>query len=307
MNNRDLKDRLWVPLSVDILEDDALNECSIVAQAIYFRGLAHAKRASRNGLVTRRSVLGGLYGTHVLAQEHDTKDLETEVDAAVDELVDAELWARTDRDGTYQICGWLKHNEPVENVAERISERKAKRSANAHRSNHKRGLHDETRHPDCPICKEENPQVGAHADAERPQSDNPERNASGAPPTPPSERIDTEQEQEPNQEQQQQFRPSAPTPPDPDAVTTAFAVGELLGVNPMGTGIPGAVMASRARGWTDDALVALAEHAALRATSNPRGLWAHLVEVRQPPEPTLTTDELRAFLEANPDPQEHAA
>lgn len=305
--DRGLKDRLWVPLSVDILEDEALNDCSIVAQLVYLRGLAHAKRASRDGMVSKRAVVGGLYSAVALPTDEGWVTNDDTLDLAIDELVRAELWASTDTDGQYQITGWLKHNEPVDRVAERIADRKAQRSANAHRTNHKKGLHDKHPHVDCPTCQEEFPQVGAHGDAERPQDDNgsgaqadhsPDRSAGALD-------IEQESEQEQEQEQQQQPRSSAPSG---QAVETVTAVANCFGVDPLADGILGAIEIARARGWPDYAIVALAEAAVLRA-NYPRAWWAKRVETEQPPEPGLRTAEdfARFFAEHDGQAEDDAA
>lgn len=136
-----LKDSLYVPCSVSMLDDIDLNNCGLLAQLVYHRALLLAKRASTDGVVTWRQLAGHFYGLADAA----------ELTAAIDELVGADLLADEGRDGVFEVTGWLKHNRPVEQIEASRTRRKARQREAAHVTNHHLGRHavpvDE-----CPEC-----------------------------------------------------------------------------------------------------------------------------------------------------------
>lgn len=298
MSDRELKDTLFVPLSVDVLEDPALNACSMVAQLVYFRGLAHAKRAARDGIVTRRQLVGGLFDTTVVTDETDDDGSGTvEIDAGIGELVRNGLWEAAQERGTYRIVGWLKHNDPVEAVEHRRAERKRSATENAHRSNHKQGYHQEKPNARCPLCKDEFPQVGTHDNAERPQGGDASASPADHDDQRPCDAKETERDIETDSDLDTDLDSNAAAAPrstqegtDESSgsssgrwVEVAEQVIPRLGLDAHSTGaqtVPGSVADAIARGWSAAGLVDLAEIAATK--EHPAGWWLTTVRTADP-------------------------
>jgi hypothetical protein len=94
---------LFVPLDVDYYTDDKILSVSPLAELLYVRSLAFAKRARMDGLLATRQL-------PVFGQRLDHRK------RMVDQLVDSGLWTRNG-DGWY-ISAWLKRNSPTGDLSE---------------------------------------------------------------------------------------------------------------------------------------------------------------------------------------------
>jgi hypothetical protein len=122
---------LYVPLDVNYFDDDKLLMVPPMAELLYVRGLAFAKRTRTNGLLADRQL--GVFGARI---DHARRYAGL--------LVDCGLW---DRNGEgWYIAAWLKRNTPVEDVSGIRADAGA---IGAHNRWHvKRGRAD----PNCPHC-----------------------------------------------------------------------------------------------------------------------------------------------------------
>jgi hypothetical protein len=126
---------LYVPLDVNYAEDDKIVDAGPMAELLYVRSLAFAKRARTNGHI-RESQLSIVAARIPRAR------------ALAARLVDVHLWERDDS-GLY-IRAWLKRNLPVDEIA-------AAKSAAGALGNHRR-WHlppDGQPNPECAHCRKE--------------------------------------------------------------------------------------------------------------------------------------------------------
>ncbi len=282
MTDRALKDLLFVPLSVDVLNDERLNFASAVAQLVYFRGLVHAKVSARDGIVSRRSVLGGLFDVPVTVESGDV--CQDVVADAIGELVVLGLWEIVDdKMHTYRISGWFKHNDPVEAVENRRAEAEAKKRANGFRSGHKQGWHDGNPREGCPLCDEKD-QVRAHKSASAAQAQHSGTAAAQRKRSASQKRLaraseaETEAEAEAGAEKQppptRSDRPKS-AEPEPVAVVVGREALQAIGYLDATPTVGEERTVSRAlkRGWDPAVVVELGHDAAARGADDPRRWW----------------------------------
>ncbi|MEM9655161.1 MAG: hypothetical protein AAGA65_23930 [Actinomycetota bacterium] len=270
-----------MPLSTHYLDDEQVEELSVLAELVYLRGLLHAKRAASDGVVSVRRIAGGLIGKP-LAPGDPEVDLQ-QVQAAAQELAtvtvrpdDRPLWEPLEgAPGRYRISAYLKHNEAAEAVENRRRSDTNGRRIGALKTNHGKGLHENNPVPDCPLC-EENPQVGAVEGASAPptaaDSGRSERAPSGAPDAP-------------------HLRRTSPQQP-PLALDLVTAVADRLGTTTeqlLRRGITGAVARAKANSWTDHAITGTAAVAATKTA--PLAWLAKTLEAAEPPDAEYTTAE----------------
>jgi hypothetical protein len=94
---------LYVPLDVNYFDDDKILTVPPMAELLYVRGLAFAKRARTNGLLAGRQL--GVFGARI---DHAKRYAGL--------LVGCGLWQQVD-DGWY-ITAWLRRNGAVDDVTE---------------------------------------------------------------------------------------------------------------------------------------------------------------------------------------------
>jgi hypothetical protein len=95
--------RFYVPLDVNYAEDDKVIEVGPMAELLYVRSLAFAKRAKKNGRIENNQLSS--FAMRL-----------PRVRGLSDQLFDAGLWERNGT-GLY-VSAWLKHNAAVEEQAE---------------------------------------------------------------------------------------------------------------------------------------------------------------------------------------------
>ncbi len=126
---------LFVPLDVNYADDDKIVEAGPMAELLYVRSLAFAKRDRHDGHIRDGQL--PIVGARIPRQRQ-----------LVDRLVDVGLWERNGS-GLY-IAAWLKRNLPAEQVT-------AKKSAAGARGNHVRWHLPPDGEPsaDCEHCRKE--------------------------------------------------------------------------------------------------------------------------------------------------------
>lgn len=190
--------RFFVPLDVNYQFDEKIVCAGHVAECLYVRGLAYAKRAATEGRLHRG---------HLAAL---TLGLPGKPDKHADALVNQGLWEPT-ADGWY-ISGWLKHNLSNTALVEQKAKIKAKSIAGNHKQHHtQKGITD----PDCELCN--------------PPNREPEPSPQGAPQGP--NRRRTEDEEEPKTNRTENEPLSSPNGFSKRATDIAERAGELHGID----------------------------------------------------------------------------
>jgi hypothetical protein len=118
---------LFVPLDVNYAEDDKIIDVGPMAELLYIRGLAFAKRSRQNGQI------GDSQLPIIAARIHRPRALAAR-------LIDVGLWERNGT-GLY-IRAWLKRNPPADELVE-------SGAAGAHKRWH---LKRDQPNPDCDLC-----------------------------------------------------------------------------------------------------------------------------------------------------------
>ena len=127
--------REFVPSDINTQFDPKVMTAGPYAELIFRRGNEHSKRANRDGVLMRSDLPVVCQGISA-SQRH------------IAALVDAGLWEEIS--GGWRIVAWRKWNLTEAEQAEV----RAARSAAAHVSHHRRGLH-ETPVDECPECQKE--------------------------------------------------------------------------------------------------------------------------------------------------------
>lgn len=152
---------LYVPLDVEYDSDDKLILAGPMAELLYVRGLAFAKRTMSNGDINSAQI--AVVGRGIpSAVKHAAK------------LVEVGAWRSTATG--WHISAWLKRNKSVEAID---SEREAKKAASA-KANHERWHVGEQGKPSasCPLC---HPEPDPKADAKSDPKPKPEPEGEGKP------------------------------------------------------------------------------------------------------------------------------
>lgn len=297
---RDARHRLFVRWSCHTLDDERLDVVSILARHVFDRALLQVRRAGADGVLTHRQVMDGLRDADGLAMAPlwpgGPPVDSVQAIAAIAELVAIGLLEDHETPGRYVLAGWWKHNgqphgtdgKTVETVEDRADRVQTAQRAAAHRTNHRRGYHDDKTVDDCELCQAATVEDGTD-DRYRTDTDGLNR---------------TDQ----NRPQQQRDR-TVPEPLDASEVqATTIAIGHALGIPPDRTRdvIPGAVMAGQANGWSIDAMVELAGEAAIKA-DNPRAYWLAIIQRPAPDRPLRTADDFARFFAEHDQDQDDAA
>lgn len=126
---------LYVPLDVEFDSDDKLILAGPMAELLYIRSLAFAKRTMSNGDITNAQLV--VIGRGIPNAKKHAKKLE-----------DVGAW-RTTTTG-WHIAAWLKRNKSVDAIA---TEREVKKAASV-KANHERWHVGDTGKPSalCPLC-----------------------------------------------------------------------------------------------------------------------------------------------------------
>ena len=111
--------REFVPLDTQFYLDERIQRAGSAAEVLYTRGLAFAKGAGSDGIVSRYGLLAFSFGIRNVTDK-------------VRKLVDAGLWIEVD--GGWRISNWEKWNK----TSAQISEEKEAKKAAAILGNHKR-------------------------------------------------------------------------------------------------------------------------------------------------------------------------
>lgn len=131
--------RFFVPLDVNYQMDDKIMCAGPLAECLYVRSLAYAKRAGTEGRIQTNQLRALALGLPGAAAKHATK------------LVEAELWER--RDNGWYIVGWLNHNLTNAELAEQKANIRKRSTAGNHKRHHlAKGVVDE----DCELCNAPN-------------------------------------------------------------------------------------------------------------------------------------------------------
>lgn len=126
---------LYVPLDVEFDSDDKLILAGPMAELLFVRGLAFAKRTMSNGDITTAQLV--VVGRGIpSAKKH------------AERLVEVGAWRATPNG--FHITAWLKRNKSVDAIT---SEREAKKAASA-KANHERWHVGDGTKPSatCPLC-----------------------------------------------------------------------------------------------------------------------------------------------------------
>lgn len=126
---------LYVPLDVGYFDDDKIIEVGPMAELLYLRSIAFAKRDGRDGLIrdSQLTTVGARIPRARLAAER---------------LIEVGLWERNGT-GIY-VAAWLQHNLPAAQVA-------AQKSSAGALGNHRRWHRPPDGKPsvDCEHCRKE--------------------------------------------------------------------------------------------------------------------------------------------------------
>lgn len=130
--------RFYVPLDVNYQLDDKIMCAGHVAECLYIRSLAYAKRAGTEGSLKRSQLPALALGLPGRPAKH------------ADTLVNVGLWDLDDGGGGWYITGWLNHNLSNADLAEQKAKIKAKSIAGNHKRHHvDKGIVD----VDCELCR----------------------------------------------------------------------------------------------------------------------------------------------------------
>lgn len=130
----------FVPLDLNLPRDIKIRKAGPDAELLYIRGLIYLKQGDTDGFVPE-------FDLAVLSAGCKS------VPASVKKLVAAGLWRNAIRDGVsgWECTAWLKWNS---SEAEKDAMRE-ERKIGALTTNHGKGQHVDSPHPECPKCNPE--------------------------------------------------------------------------------------------------------------------------------------------------------
>lgn len=127
--------RFYVPLDVNYQTDHKILSAGHIAECLYVRGLAAAKRSTSEGQIRHSQLPVLALGLPGKPAKHAAK------------LVEVGLWDEVE--GGWYIAGWLKHNMTNDDLAEQKLKYKARSQAANHKKYHVgRGVAE----PECELC-----------------------------------------------------------------------------------------------------------------------------------------------------------
>lgn len=146
---------LFVPLDVDYQDDEKIIAAGALAELLYVRGLAFAKKGRKDGLIYVAQLPRLTLGIPGASFKH------------AERLVNVGLWSVVSEG--WVITAWRKRNRSASSID---AEANSKRMG-ALKANHTRWHHDGIRSDDCPFCDPEPIQSGSDERSEPdPETDN---------------------------------------------------------------------------------------------------------------------------------------
>lgn len=125
---------LYVKLDAEYASDDKLIEAGPLAELLYIRSLAFAKRSMKDGRIKRAQL--GTVGVNI-----------PQVARHAQALVDVGAWTVT-AEG-WQITNWLKRNKPAATI---IAEENARKAQSQLMNHNKWHVNEGKPSPTCPLC-----------------------------------------------------------------------------------------------------------------------------------------------------------
>lgn len=132
----------FVPLDLDLPRDIKIRKAGPDAELLYIRGLIYLKAADHDGFIPDFDIPALSVGCK-------------SVPASVRKLVATGLWEPAELDGMsgYNCRAWLKWNMSRAELEEQRSQRRL----GALKTNHERGVHKDSPHPECEKCQSGGP------------------------------------------------------------------------------------------------------------------------------------------------------
>lgn len=116
--------------------DEAIWVAGPMAELLFIRGMAYAKRKQTDGLVPRSALV--VVGNRI---PEPLEDL-------IARLVAVGLWTKNEDSTGWLISGWGKWQM----TSQEVEERRGRNKRNALNRHHQEGRHQEKPHPDCELC-----------------------------------------------------------------------------------------------------------------------------------------------------------